>query len=240
MELTPDAIVYWRLGPLAVSATLVFTWGVMALLVAVAWLLARKLTAGTAFSRGQNALEVVVGFVRSQIRDLAGEEGDAYLPFIGTLFLFIAVSNLLAVVPGFHPPTASLSTTIALALVVFVAVPAFGIAQQGLVGYLKQYLQPTPLMLPFTVIGEISRTVALALRLFGNMMSTQLAVAILLGLVPFVFPVALQILGLITGLVQAYIFAVLAMVYIASAARVQQRRQQAARGPLPPPAATST
>lgn len=239
MELTPDGIVYWRLGPLPISATLVFTWGVMVLLVVVAWLFTRRLTAGVAFSRGQNALEAVVGTVRAQIREMAGEEGDAYLPFIGTLFLFIASSNLLAIVPGFHPPTASLSTTVALALVVFVAVPVFGIARLGFSGYLKQYLRPTPLMLPFTLIGEVSRTVALALRLFGNIMSAQLAVAILLGLAPLLFPVALQILGLVTGLVQAYIFAVLAMVYIASATRVQQQRAEAGRRPQHP-AATST
>lgn len=239
MEFTPDGIVYWRLGPLAITATLAFTWVVGALLLAIAVALTRKLSLVPPLSRGQNALEVVVGFMRTQIRELAGEDGDAYLPFIGTLFVFIAASNLLGVVPGFQPPTASINTTAALALVVFFAVPAFGIARQGLRNYLRQYLRPTPLMLPFTIIGELSRTVALAVRLFGNMMSAQLVVAILLGLVPFVFPVALQVLGLITGLVQAYIFAVLAMVYIASATRVEQRRQAAGR-PSPPPVAAAT
>ncbi|TFG50120.1 MAG: F0F1 ATP synthase subunit A [Gemmatimonadales bacterium] len=239
MQLTPDDIVYWQLGPFALSATLVYTWVIMALILALSVAVKRTLTTGPALPRAQNALEVVVGFIRSQVRELAGEEGDTYVPFVGTLFVFIATSNLLGVVPGFHPPTASLSTTVALALTVFVAVPVFGIARQGLLEYLKQYLRPTPLMLPFTVIGEVSRTVALAVRLFGNIMSGQLAVAILLSLVPFLFPVALQILGLITGLVQAYIFAVLAMVYIASATRVQHERLQAARFP-PPPAEAST
>jgi len=240
MQLTPDEIVYWQLGQFQLSATLVYTWLIMALILALSVAVTRRLSPGPPLTRAQNALEVIVGFIRSQVRELAGEEGDAYVPFVGTLFVFIATSNLLGVVPGFHPPTASLSTTVALALAVFVAVPVFGIARQGLAEYLRQYLRPTPLMLPFTVIGELSRTVALAVRLFGNIMSGQLAVAILLSLVPFLFPVALQILGLITGLVQAYIFAVLAMVYIASATRVQQERLQAARLPPPPPAEAST
>lgn len=235
MQLTPDEIVYWRLGPFALSATLVYTWVIIALIVALSVAVTRRLSPGPALPRAQNALEVIVGFIRSQVRELAGDEGDTYVPFVGTLFVFIATSDLLGVVPGFHPPTASLSTTVALALAVFVAVPVFGIARHGLLEYLKQYLRPTPLMLPFTIIGELSRTVALAVRLFGNIMSGQLAVAILLSLVPFLFPVALQILGLITGLVQAYIFAVLAMVYIASATRVQQERLQAARLPPAPP-----
>lgn len=240
MQLTPDEIVYWQLGQFQLSATLVYTWVIMALILALSVAVTRRLSPGPSLPRAQNALEVIVGFIRSQVRELAGDEGDTYVPFVGTLFVFIATSNLLGVVPGFHPPTASLSTTVALALAVFVAVPVFGIARQGLLEYLKQYLRPTPLMLPFTLIGELSRTVALAVRLFGNIMSGQLAVAILLSLVPFLFPVALQILGLITGLVQAYIFAVLAMVYIASATRVQHERLRAARLPPPPPAEATT
>lgn len=240
MQLTPDEIVYWQLGQFQLSATLVYTWVIMALILALSVAVTRRLSPGPSLPRAQNALEVIVGFIRSQVRELAGDEGDRYVPFVGTLFVFIATSNLLGVVPGFHPPTASLSTTVALALAVFVAVPVFGIARQGLLEYLKQYLRPTPLMLPFTLIGELSRTVALAVRLFGNIMSGQLAVAILLSLVPFLFPVALQILGLITGLVQAYIFAVLAMVYIASATRVQHERLRDARLPPPPPAEATT
>jgi F-type H+-transporting ATPase subunit a len=240
MQLTPEEIVYWQLGQFQLSATLVYTWVIMSLILALSVAVARRLSPEPPLPRAQNALEVIVGFIRSQVRELAGDEGDTYVPFVGTLFVFIATSNLLGVVPGFHPPTASLSTTVALALAVFVAVPIFGIARQGLQEYLKQYLRPTPLMLPFTLIGELSRTVALAVRLFGNIMSGQLAVAILLSLVPFLFPVALQILGLITGLVQAYIFAVLAMVYIASATRVQHERLRAARLPPPPPAEATT
>ena len=141
-----------------------------------------------------------------------------------TLFLFIVVSNVLSIVPGFQAPTASLSTTTALAICVFVAVPLFGISGQGLRSYLKQYTQPSPIMLPFNIIGEISRTLALAVRLYGNMMSGAMIVAILLVILPLFFPIIMQLLGLLTGVIQAYIFAVLAMVYIASAAQMQRRK----------------
>jgi F-type H+-transporting ATPase subunit a len=162
-------------------------------------------------------LEVLVVGIRDQIRDVSHQEPGRYLPFVGTLFLFIAMANLLNVVPGYMAPTGSLSTTTALAICVFVAVPLYGIACEGPLTYLKHYIQPTWLMLPFNVIGELSRTIALAVRLYGNIMSGTVIVAILLSLTPYLFPVVMQLLGLLTGMIQAYIFAVLAMVYIASA-----------------------
>jgi F-type H+-transporting ATPase subunit a len=140
-----------------------------------------------------------------------------YIAFIGTLFIFIATANLLTVVPGYVPPTSSLSTTAALALCVFVAVPVFGVAGRGWRGYLKSYLEPTVIMLPFNLISELSRTLALAVRLFGNMMSGTMIIAILLSITPFIFPLAMTLLGLLTGMVQAYIFSILATVYIAAA-----------------------
>jgi len=133
------------------------------------------------------------------------------------LFFFIALSNILAIVPGFEPPTGSLSTTTALALCVLVSVPIYGVARRGLVEYLRHYVQPTIIMLPLNIIGELSRTIALAIRLYGNVMSGTVIVAILISIVPFVFPIVMQLFGLLTGLIQAYIFAVLAMVYLASA-----------------------
>jgi F-type H+-transporting ATPase subunit a len=157
--------------------------------------------------------------MREQIRQVSQQDPGRYLPFIGSLFLFIAASNVLAVVPGFQPPTGSLSTTTALALCVLMAVPLYGVAQHGLFGYLRTYLQPTFLMLPFNILGEISRTVALAVRLYGNVMSGTILAAIIVSIIPFFFPVLMQALGLLTGLIQAYIFAVLAMVYIAAATR---------------------
>lgn len=224
MEISPDAIVYWQSGPLKLNATIVFTWVVMALLVVGSWLVTRRLTGDVHLRRGQNALEAVVEMVQNQIREISQEESYRYLPFIGTLFLFIVVSNVLSIVPGFQAPTASLSTTTALALCVFVAVPLFGISRRGLRAYLRQYTQPSPIMLPFNIIGEISRTLALAVRLYGNMMSGAMIVAILLVILPLFFPIIMQLLGLLTGVIQAYIFAVLAMVYIASAAQMQQRK----------------
>jgi len=191
----------------------------MVLLAGGSWLATRRLTTGPRISRWQNLLEVLVAGMRRQIRDVIQLDPAPYLPFAGTLFLFIAVSNLLAVVPGYEPPTASLSTTTALALCVLVAVPIFGIARRGLGPYLRQYAKPSVFMLPFNVIGELSRTLALAVRLFGNVMSGAKIAAILLAVLPFFFPVVMQAFGLLTGLVQAYIFAVLAMVYIASGLR---------------------
>jgi F-type H+-transporting ATPase subunit a len=218
IAITPDQWIVLRLGPLAINATLAYTWLVMLILVAGSWLITRRLSTGPQISRWQHLVEVLVTGIGDQIRAVTRQEPGVYLPFVGTLFVFIAVSNLLAVVPGYRPPTGSLSTTTALAICVFVAVPVFGIVQQGALNYLRHYVRPTPLMLPFNVIGEISRTVALAVRLYGNIMSGTVLAGILLSLAPFLFPILVQLLGLLTGMVQAYIFAVLAMVYIASAA----------------------
>jgi len=222
VELTPDTTVFYQWGPIALNATIVFSWAVMLVLVVGSWLITRRLTSDVDISPGQNLLEVVVGGIRAQIQEIGAERPELYMPFVGTLFLFIVTANIMDVIPGFSAPTASLSTTAALALCVFVAVPVYGIAQRGLAGYLRQYIEPTPLMLPFHLVGEVSRTLALAIRLFGNVMSGSLIVAILLLIVPLFAPIAMRALGLLTGLVQAYIFAVLAMVYIASATRVSR------------------
>lgn len=219
MQITPDQIILWQNGPIVLNATIVFTWIVMALLVVTARLVTARLSDDETMSRWQSLLEVVVVSMRDQIRDVSREDPGRYLPFVGTLFLFIATSNVLAVIPGFKPPTGSLSTTAALALCVLVAVPVFAIAEGGLAVFLRKYIQPTVFMLPFNVIGEISRTLALAVRLYGNIMSGTVIVAILVSIVPFFFPIVMQLFGLLTGLIQAYIFAVLAMVYIASATR---------------------
>lgn len=219
MQITPDQIVLWQWGAFTLNATIAFTWGVMALLAVGARLITLRLSDTETMSRWQNLLEVLVVGMRDQIRDVSREDPGRYLPFVGTLFLYIAVSNILAVVPGFRPPTGSLSTTTALAICVLVAVPLYAIAEGGVLGYLRKYVQPTPFMLPFNVIGEISRTIALAIRLYGNVMSGTVIVAILVGIAPLFFPILMQLLGLLTGLIQAYIFAVLAMVYIASATR---------------------
>lgn len=224
MHLTPDHIVLWQSRWLHLNATIAYTWGVMLLLVLVSWLVTRRLAdADQARSRWQNMLEVIVQAIRGQIREICPEGGDTYLPFVGTLFLYIAVSNVLEIVPGWHAPTGSLSTTAALAISVGVAVPVFGIERQGLVEYLRHYLKPTFIMLPFHLMSETTRNLALAVRLFGNIMSGTMIVGILLAIAPLFAPVLMQLLGLLVGLIQAYIFAILAMVYIAAAV---QRRQE--------------
>lgn len=223
VELSPDDIVFWRWGVVSINETIVFTWAVMALLVVLAWLTTRRLSVEPPLSRWQNLFETLIGYMDSQIRGIAQMSPDRYLPFSGTLFLFISVANLLDIVPGYRTPTSSLSTTTALAICVFFAVPIYGITQAGLVGYLKHYAEPSILMLPFHIIGEFSRTIALAVRLFGNMMSESMLIAILLTIAPLFLPVLLEMLGLLIGQVQAYIFAVLATVYIVSASSNERR-----------------
>lgn len=217
MTISPDNMVFWQWGWFSLNATIVFTWLVMALLTTISWLVTRRLSAGTSISYWQNLLEVLVTGIRDQISEVSQQQPGRFLPFVGSLFLFIAMANLLNIVPGYMPPTGSLSTTTALAMCVFVAVPVFGVVEEGLPGYLRHYVKPTWFMLPFNLIGEISRTIALAVRLYGNIMSGTVIVAILLSLTPYFFPVVMQLLGLLTGMIQAYIFAILAMVYIASA-----------------------
>jgi F-type H+-transporting ATPase subunit a len=222
MEISPDAWVLYEWRGLRLNATIVFTWVVMALLVIGSWAITSRLSTRETVSRWQVMLEVIVTTIRDQIAEVGAHNPGRYLPFIGTLFLFIATANLLSVVPGYQPPTGSLSTTVALAACVLVAVPLFSIGERGIVAYLRSYLQPTPLMLPFNLVSEASRTVALAVRLYGNVMSGTVIVGILISVAPFFFPVVMQVLGLLTGLIQAYIFAILAMVYIGSASRTRQ------------------
>ncbi len=233
MTITPDSIIFWQWGNLHLNGTIVFTWLVMGLLTFIAWLVTRHLSTGVAISRWQHLLEVLIIGIRDQIKEISHQEPGKYLPFIGTLFLFITLSNLLSIVPGYISPTASLSTTTALAICVFIAVPLYGITSEGVLTYFKHYVKPTVFMLPFNVIGEISRTIALAVRLYGNIMSGTVIVAILLSLTPYFFPVIMQLLGLLTGMIQAYIFAVLAMVYIASATSAQVSKKKSKNDNIP-------
>jgi F-type H+-transporting ATPase subunit a len=219
MHLTPDEMIFWQLGIFKLNATIVFTWGVMLLLVVGSMLVTRRLSTSLNPSRWQVLLEILVTGIEEQIKEVGLVQPRKYLGFLGTLFLFVATASLCTLIPGYEPPTGSLSTTAALALCVLVAVPIFGIAEQGMGGYLKSYVEPTFIMLPFNIISEISRTLALAVRLFGNMMSGAMIIAILLTITPFLFPIIMTALGLLTGMVQAYIFSILAAVYIAAATR---------------------
>jgi F-type H+-transporting ATPase subunit a len=227
MELSPDQTIFWQYSFITINLTLVTTWVVMLVLVVSSWLVTRKLRADIQISRWQCFLEMIVTGINTQIEEVGLSKPGRYIGFIGTLFLFIFVSNIGIILPGYSPPTGSLSTTAALALAVFLAVPFFGISESGFGGYLKSYLQPTWIMLPFNLIGEISRTLALAVRLFGNIMSGGMIVAILLSISPFIFPIIMNMLGLLTGTVQAYIFSILATVYIAAAVRNSQAKSKA-------------
>jgi F-type H+-transporting ATPase subunit a len=231
MRLSPDSWIFWQHGFLKLNATIVFTWGLMAVMVAGSVLITRRLSVDLTRARWQNLLETVVTAILQQIADVGLPNPAKYLGFLGTLFLFVAVASLCTIIPGYEPPTASLSTTVALAICVFVAVPLFGIADQGLGGYLKSFVEPTVIMLPFNVIGELSRTLALAVRLFGNMMSGAMIIGILLSITPFFFPIIMTTLGLLTGMVQAYIFSILAAVYIAAA--IRQRPPPSGAAPAP-------
>lgn len=222
MRLSSDEMIFWQQGFFKLNGTIVYTWGLMVLLTVGSKLITRKLSQDMQRSRWQNLLEIIVTAMSKQIDEIGLRNPEKYLGFLGTLFLFIAMANLCTVIPGYEPPTGSLSTTAALALTVFVAVPAFGIANQGLGGYLKSYLKPTPIMLPMNIISELSRTLAMAVRLFGNMMSGAMIIAILLTITPFLFPIIMTGLGLLTGMVQAYIFSILATVYIAAATRTRE------------------
>jgi len=228
MHLSADQIIFWEWGSIKLNGTIVFTWLLMLVMTVGSKLITYRLDTDLQRSRWQNLLEMLVIAIEKQIEEVGMAEPRKYLGFLGTLFLFVAIASLCTIIPGYEPPTGSLSTTAALAICVFVAVPLYGIHEQGLRGYLKSYIEPTVIMLPFNIISEFSRTLALAIRLFGNMMSGTMIIAILLTITPFLFPIVMTLLGLLTGMVQAYIVSILAAVYIAAAtgtpkpAKVQQ------------------
>lgn len=222
MHLSSDELILWQHGFFKLNATILTTWVLMAVLAVGAKLITRNLAHEVRISRWQSLLEIVVSAIRKQIGEVGLRQPERYLGFLGTLFLFIALSNLCTIFPGYEPPTGSLSTTAALALCVFFAVPVYGIAESGWRAYVESYLKPTVVMLPFNIISELSRTLALSIRLFGNMMSGTMILAILLTITPFIFPIVMSLLGLLTGMVQAYIFTILATVYIAAATRARE------------------
>ncbi len=217
MKLSPDDTIFWEYGFITINLTLVTTWVLILILVITSMLITRRLKTDIRISRWQCILEMLVTGINKQIKEVGLNNPEKFIGFIGTMFVFIAFSNLCIIFPGYVPPTSSLSTTAALAISVFLAVPLFGIAERGVIGYLKTYVQPTFIMLPFNIISELSRTLALAVRLFGNIMSGGLIITILLSIAPLIFPVMMTVLGLLTGIIQAYIFSILATVYIAAA-----------------------
>ena len=226
MHLSPDEVVFWQYGFFKLNATIVYTWALMIpLVVGCRWVTSR-LSDQIERSNWHNFLEIIITGIIGQIEEVGLKPARHYVSFLGTLFLFVAVCSLSSIIPGFEPPTGSLSTTTALALTVMVAAPIYGISKQGIGTYLKSYIQPTFIMLPFNIISEVSRTLALAVRLFGNMMSGGMIIGILTTITPFIFPIVMTVLGLLTGMVQAYIFSILAAVYIAAATQSEKSNSE--------------
>ncbi|MBY0518604.1 MAG: F0F1 ATP synthase subunit A [Bacteriovoracaceae bacterium] len=219
MDITPDSIILWKYGVFKLNATILTTWLVMLVLVIGSYFFTRRIVKGKISSGVETLLEIIVGFIYKNLQETGLQKPEKYIGFIGTLFIFIGFSGLLTIIPGYIPPTGSLSTTAALAICVFIAVPLYAIQEKGVIGFLKNYLHPFFIFLPFNIIADFTRTLALAIRLFGNTMSGTLIIGIIISISPLIFPVFLHVLDLITSLVQAYIFTVLATVYVAAATR---------------------
>lgn len=220
-DLNPAVLFNW--GDFHLTVTVATTWGVMAVLGLLGWLATRR---GASSPGGlQSAAEGIVVTLEEAIAQAAPQHARELLPFIGTLWIFLAVANLVGLIPGLHSPTRDLSATSALAILVFFSVHFFGIRSQGLKSYLRHYLSPSPILLPFHLISEITRTIALAIRLFGNMMSLEMAALLVLMVAGFLAPVPLLMLHVIEALVQAYIFGMLALIYVAGGMQSQELRR---------------
>jgi len=216
--------ILFHIGPLAINDAVVTTWIIMAVLTLFSVVVTRRLQ----LQPGplQTALEGSIGSIEDAVRAVLPEQTDQVLPFLATLWIFLVIANLSGVLPGVHAPTSHLSTTAGLAILVFLSVHWFGIRNEGIKSYLGHYLRPTPLLLPFHIISEITRTVALAVRLFGNIMSLEMAALLILLVAGFLAPVPILMLHIVEALVQAYIFGMLALIYIAGAMQSHQLQRQ--------------
>jgi len=208
----PHQVFY--LGPIPVYSTVVNTWIIMGLLLVLVFLATRKLSF---IPRGvQHILEMLVEFFYSLLEEAMGKEGRRYLPLAGTLFVFILSLNLAWLIPGMKPPTMDLSTTAAFAVTTIILVQLIGIRKKGLVGYIKHFFQPAPFLFPLNVIEELVKPVSLSLRLFGNMFGEEMVVTILFIMLPFLLPTPVMLLGVLMGLIQAFVFTLLTVTYIAN------------------------
>jgi len=217
-----DTLIMFSVFGIPICATLFYTWVVMGVLVLLSWLATRHLKTTIKVSKFQTAMEMIVMTIRGQIKDASNDNPMKYLPIMGTFFLFIALSNLMTIIPWFKAPTASLSTTGAFSLCVFFAVPYYGIKNAGIKKYLKKYIDPVPIMLPMNILSDFTSVFSLAFRLYGNVLSGAIIGSVLIMLVPFLLPLPMQILGLLTGTIQAYIFALLSIVYVSSVGPEEQ------------------
>ncbi len=222
------AVVVFYIGPLAITSIVVTTWGIMLVLGVFCWLATQQLS----LEPGplQTMLEGIVSVMEESIEAVLPGRAQLLLPFIATLWLYIVIANLTGLIPQLHSPTGNLSVTVGLALLVFLSVHWFGIRSGGIRRYLKHYLSPTPLLLPFHLISEVTRTIALAVRLFGNIMSLELVALLVLLVAGLLVPVPLLMLHIIEALVQAYIFGMLALIYVAGAMQSQQNYEQNEKG----------
>jgi len=223
---TPDlfGVAVFHIGPLAISGTVLTTWGIMLALSLIAWISTRRLSLHP--GPWQVVVEGGVSAIEDAIEAVLPGESRRLLPFLATLGIFIVTANLSGLIPGLQAPTSDLSLTAALAVLVFFSVHWYGVRSQGLKNYLRHYLSPNPILVPFHLISEVTRTVALAVRLFGNMMSLQLAALLVLLVAGFLVPVPLLLLHIVEALVQAYLFGMLALIYIAGGIQSQQLKQK--------------
>lgn len=207
--------VLFHLGPVAITRPVATTWAIMAALTMASWLVTSRLALRP--DRRQAVVELIVTGIASQIREVTRKDARPFLPLLGTLFLFLVTANLSGVLPGVEAPTGKLETPAALALIVFVAVHFFGVRARGLVGYLSSFAEPKLIMLPLNLVSEVTRTFSLMVRLFGNVMSGEFIIALVVALAGLFVPVPLMALEILIGIVQAYIFTVLATVFIGAA-----------------------
>ena len=213
-----------ELGPIGITNTVVTTWAIMLVVWLAAWLVSRRLCIEP--GPAQTAFEGVVSSIEDAVTAVAPQHARQIMSFIGSLWVFLVLANLSGLIPGVHAPTRDLSATTALAVVVFLSTHWFGIRIQGLKNYLLHYLKPSPLLLPFNLISEVTRTIALAVRLFGNMMSLEMVALLVLLVAGFLVPVPILMLHIVEALVQAYIFGMLALIYVAGSLQSQQLSQQ--------------
>jgi F-type H+-transporting ATPase subunit a len=214
----------YSIGPISIAQSILTTWLIILLLFLIAWVSTRKLSQQP--GNYQVTLEAIYLALHNAVKDVLPEQVDIVFPFIATLWIFILLSNLVGIIPGFSSPTADLSVTASLAILTFLSVHWFGIRIEGVKNYLRHYIQPSPFILPFHLISEISRTLALAVRLFGNMMSLELTALIVLMVAGFLAPVPILMLHIVEAVIQAYIFGMLALIYIAGGLQTQALRRE--------------
>ena len=232
----------FHIGPVPITQPVVVTWVIMLLLGLGSWLVTRRLSLEP--SRKQAFLEMVVETIDSQIRDTMQADPRPYRALIGSLFIYVLVANWSSLVPGIEPPTAHIETDAALALIVLAATIGYGVRALGLAGYLKTFAEPSWVMIPLNIVEQITRTFSLIVRLFGNVMSGVFVVGIVLSLAGLLVPIPLMALDLLTGAVQAYIFAVLATVFIGAAiseaaSASQEKPSEPTPAPQPAPLASA-